>query len=149
MEELDGFPQPTWTKRECSKGCCFKSGTVYNPLFSEKIIQPSPGKMTQEREKKTLFLVVVFAGCSIFYSVSLQLCISFCSFFCLFVFFCWMSCLISVQERRRKKTGLLSVSVCVLCRDSTELRTQQKLTVESFTLKKRKKKKRGSPFCCR
>lgn len=51
-----------------------------------------------------------------------------------------MSCLISVQERRKKKSWLaVCQPLCVLCRGFIELRKQQKLTVDSFTLKKKKK----------
>lgn len=100
------------------------------------------------RKKKNFFCcfcwILIFQR--VFLPVSLssimhQLCL--CLYFSLFCFSSSrMSCFISVQERRKKKTGLLSDSLCVLCRGFIELRTQQKLTVDSFTLKK-------APLCCR
>lgn len=121
---LDGFLQLMWMKKECSKAQML---LVWLPLNQEpssiycsqrKLLSLSR-KITQgeknKTKKPTKNFFCCFAGYSFFsecfYSVYLQLCISFC--------LCWMSCLISVQGKKGKN-GLLSVSLCVLCRDFTE-----------------------------
>lgn len=47
----------------------------------------------------------------------------------------------NAKKKKKKKLGLLSVGICVLCRGFIGQRTQQRLTVDSFTLKK-------APLCC-
>ena len=139
-------------------GACwpgFKSGTIFYLLFLRENYSPPP-----ENNTRTSFFFVVFAGYSFFskcfYPVSLssimhQLCflfgLAFCFIFFFFFFFSGrMSCFISVLDSRKKKTWLaVCQPLCVLCRGFTELRKQQKLTVDSFTLKKTKR----LPLCCR
>lgn len=146
---LDGFPQPTWTKKECSKEpmfadlAPFKSGTIFYLLCLEKMTHSL--QENNIRHTKKFFCCFVFSGYSFFsecfYPVSLssimhQLCFRLC---CVWIL---EDVLFNFCTGAKEKTGLLSVSVCVLCRGFIELRTQQRLTVDSFTLKKK------APFCC-
>lgn len=114
---LDGFPQPMWTKRECSEKPTFadlaapyKSGTIFYLLCSEK--RTHSLQEINIRQKKC-FCCFVLSGYSFFsecfYPVYLLLCISF-AFDCVVFGFWRMSCLISVQERRKKNW----LAVCVL-----------------------------------
>lgn len=58
----DGFPQPMWTRKECSKEWVFtdlapfKSGTIFFLLFSEKFTH----SFTHKTKKKKKVLVIFF-----------------------------------------------------------------------------------------
>lgn len=103
---LDGFPQPTWTKKECSKEWTFadlapfKSGTIFFLLFSEKITHSRQENNT--RKNKTFlsffFLDTHFSASVSVSSIMHQLCFVW---ICCCCFFFWMSFLFSVQEQRK------------------------------------------------
>lgn len=136
----DGFLQLMWMKKECSKARMLLVW-LRNHLLSTVLRENysvSPGK--NKGKKNNFLFCFVFCWMLIFQRAFL-LCLS--SLYASAFVFCWMSCLISVKAKRKKRRGLLSVSLRVLCRDDTELRTRLKLTADSFTLEKTNK---GSSF---
>lgn len=133
-----------WTRKECSKEWAFtdlapfKSGTIFFLLYSEKITH----SFTHENKKKKKKVLVIFFWIPIFQRVFLPC-------FCIFNYasaslmfgFVLFNFLYRDNAKKKKNLGLLSVGICVLCRGFIGQRTQQRLTVDSFTLKK-------APLCC-
>lgn len=94
----DGFLPPTWTKKVFSKGpptaslSPFKSGTIFDLLFSENLIKIS--RKTTQQYRKTTFFFLSCPGYTFFTNhFCLQLTIKFTfvvvgsSFFLFFLFF--------------------------------------------------------------
>lgn len=137
----DGFLPPTWTKKVFSKGpptaslSPFKSGTIFDLLFSENLIKISR-KTTQQYRKTTFFF---FCPGHTFFTnhFCLQLTIKFTfvvvgsSFFLFFLFFWRISCCVSIQEQG---TNAVCPSLCLLAEAVLN-------RADSFT-------RRKAPLCC-
>lgn len=138
ISRSDGFPPPTWMKRERSKASLalrrsqfpFVSGTNFYLLSSEEMTHSLQEKKEQHAFCWKLLFLQEFL---LWFLISLLPALYYASAFVflqgvLFKFF-----------TRKEKTALLCVRLRVLSREFAITRTQQELIVDSFILQKEKR----------
>lgn len=129
---LDGFPQHTWMKKECSKAWMLVDQLLWNGNLSLLYLEKcdSLHQKTKKNTKKEFFLLLLLLDAH--FSARISFSVSLSSIMHQLLFFA--GCPVLFMYRKEEKQ--VSADLSALCTDLAERRAAQKLTVDSFTLKK-------------